>query len=69
MYMSIAKYSKIKQLWYPPTFTKLATIKFSEKKHDHTKKHSFMCSAPKNSYLSHRTYSNTSAELVEAHEV
>ena len=29
-------------------------------------KHFFMCSAPKNSYLSRRTYSDTSAKLVEA---
>ena len=28
--------------------------------------HSFMCLAPKNSYLSRRTYSDTSADLVEA---
>ena len=30
-------------------------------------KHSFMCSAPKNSYFTRRTYSDTSAELMEAH--
>ena len=29
-------------------------------------KYSFVCSAAKNSYLSRRTYSDTSAELVEA---
>ena len=28
--------------------------------------HSFMCSAPQNSYLSRRTYTDTSVELVEA---
>ena len=49
-------------LWYPPTFTML---KFGEKSMI-TLKTLYMCSAPKNSYLSGRTYSDTSAELVEA---
>ena len=42
----------------------LPAIKFGEKSMT-TLKHCFMCSAPKNSYLSHRKYSDTSAELVE----
>ena len=43
----------------------LPTTKFGENSMT-TLKHSFTCSAPKNSYLSSRTYSDTSAELVEA---
>ena len=45
----------------------LPTIKFGEKNMTTLNyKHSFMWSAPKNSYLSPRTYSGISAELVEA---
>ena len=44
-------------------FTMLPTIKFGERKHDHTKN---TLSCAKNTYLSRRTYSKTSAELVEA---
>ena len=42
----------------------LPTIKFGEKAESHLN-HPFMCSAPENSFLSRRTYSDTSAELVE----
>ena len=47
----------------------LPTVKFGKKKALPHLKHSFTCLAPKNSYLSRRTYSDTSAELVVARVV